>query len=365
MVFSGLAARGYSYINIDAGWQGLRGGEFNAIQGNKGFPDMGALCAYVHEKGLRIGIYSTPWVKSYCLKGEGFTGGSSGEMADGVQSPYVSHMKEKKYIGKITYESEDSAQWADWGFDYLKYDWIINDVPSASRMRAALDKVNRDIILSLSNNAPFQNAADWAALANCWRITGDITDTWESLCRNGFGQDKWAPFAGPGHWNDPDMLVLGRIGWGEPRACRLSRDEQITHMTLWSLLSAPLIAGCALSAIDDFTLALLCNDEVIAVNQDSLGFQARQIRDFSSADSGGNPLRHETVYVKKLADKSLAAGLFNRGPEGALIRLDWTELGLPGSRAVRDLWGRKDLGVFERGVELGVPSHGAQMLLIK
>lgn len=365
MVAAGLAAHGYSYVNIDAGWQGERGGKYNAIQGNQNFPDMTGLCSYVHNKGLRIGIYSTPWVKSYSSKkGEGFTGGSSGANS-GTQSPYVYHIAEKKYIGEVTYEKEDSTQWAEWGFDFLKYDWIVNDVPSTERILAALQATNRDIVLSLSNDAPFDRIGKLAELANCWRISGDITDTWDSVCNKGFSQGKWTPYAGPGHWNDPDMLVVGKLGWGNPRQCRLSRDEQITHISLWSLLSAPLIIGCDLMEIDDFTLRLLCNDEVIAVNQDTLGRQAYCIKDLKLTDINGNMQRHETVYMKRLCDGSFAVGIFNRGPAPENIQLNWSEIGICGRHSVRNAWGRLDVGAFDKSFEIGVPAHGAQLLIIK
>lgn len=363
MVASGLAAHGYSYINIDTGWQGERGGKYNAIQGNANFPDMAGLCAHIHRKGLRAGIYSTPWVKSYCSAGEGFTGGSSGP-SSGTQSPYYAGVQQKKYIGVITYEKEDSAQWAEWGFDYLKYDWFVNDVPSTERIAVALRASGRDIVLSLSNNAPFGLAAEWVRLANCWRIAGDITDTWESICYDGFGQEKWMPYAGPGHWNDPDMLVVGQIGWGKPRECRLTRDEQITHLSLWTLLSAPLLIGCDLTRMDDLTLRLLCNDEVIAVNQDILGRQACCVKDARLTDTRGNLRSHETIYAKILDKGDFAVGLFNRGPEPAIVRLNWSDIDITGECKVRDVWGRKDIGIFNGSFEMGVRAHGAQLILL-
>lgn len=363
LVESGLAAHGYSYVNIDAGWQGERGGKLNAIQGNENFPDMGGLCDYIHTKGLRAGIYSTPWVKSYCSNGEGFTGGSSGSNS-GVQSPLANHIAEKKYIGEITYETEDSRQWAEWGFDYLKYDWITNDVPTTARMANALKASGRDVVYSLSNNAPFEQAQEWAELSNCWRTTGDITDTWESVCHNGFMKESWMPVVGPGHWCDPDMLVVGQLGWGTPRPSRLTPDEQILHVTLWVLLCAPLITGCDLTQLDDFTLRLLCNDEVLAVNQDSAGHPASCVRDVRQHDLNGVLRYHETVYVKPLQDGSLAVGLFNRGSEAVEMHLNFQELGLPGRQDVRNLWSRKKTGSIDDTIRIGVSSHGAQLLKI-
>lgn len=361
MVSSGLAAHGYSYVNIDAGWQGERGGAFNAIQGNKQFPDMAGLCAYIHSLGLRAGIYSTPWVKSYCSLGEGFTGGSSGPNS-GVQSPLANHIKEKKYIGEVTHEAEDSRQWAEWGFDYLKYDWITNDVPTTRRMADALRSCGRDIVYSISNNAPFEYVQHWAELSNCWRITGDITDTWESVCHNGFMKEKWMPYAGPGHWCDPDMLVVGRLGWGSPRECSLSANEQISHITLWALLCAPLLVGCDLTRLDDFTLRLLCNDEVIAVNQDVAGIPATCIQDLRVHHISGSLLRHETIYAKSISDGSLVVGVFNRGEDPARVHVDFRQLNRPGSQSVYNIWSREPLGFAENGFDIGIAPHGAQLL---
>jgi len=357
IVSSGIATHGYNYVNIDVGWQGERGGAFNAIQGNGKFPNMSSLCDYVHDKGLRIGIYSTPWVRSY----SGFTGGSSGKSI-GYVSP---NNKEKgHYIGNITYEKEDAKQWAAWGIDYLKYDWNPWDILTVKQMRDALLASGRDIIYSLSNSAPFQNAASWAELANCWRTTGDITDTWESVSNIGFSQDRWTLYGGPGHWNDPDMLVVGKLGWGEVRENRLTHDEQITHITLWSILAAPLLIGCDLTQLDDFTLRLLCNEEVISVNQDPLGKQGHCLREVRRVGNQGQITYHETIYIKELYDGTKAVALFNRGPKPELLEVRWSELRIEGSKQVRDLWANKNLGIFANKFSIGVPPHGAQLVKI-
>src|SRR5205823_806195 len=162
--------------------------------------------------------------------------------------------------------------------------------------------------------APFGQAARWARLANCWRTTGDIWDHWADspahwqygVSEIAFTQDRWAPFAGPGHWNDPDMLVVGHVGWGPKlHPTNLTPDEQYTHITLWSLVAAPLLIGCDLTQVDDFTLSLLSNDEVLAVNQDALGKQARKV--------GGDAKSGTEVWARPLADGTMAVGLFNRG----------------------------------------------------
>ena len=361
MVSSGLAAHGYNYVNIDEGRQGNREGN-GALQPNEKFPDMQGLCDYVHGLGLRIGIYSTPWVKSYA----GYTGGSTGRC---VRSDRDKNRIEEggRYFGETPCHNQDVAQWARWGIDYLKYDWGPWKVPDVQAMSEALAGCGRDIVYSLSNSAPFDGAADWARLGNCWRTTGDITDTWDSLQEIAFSQDRWTPYACPGHWNDPDMLVVGRLGWGKVRENRLTRDEQITHITMWAVLAAPMLAGCDLTGLDDFTIRLLCNDEVLAVNQDSGGEQGYCIRELRRSDESGRNVVHQCVYRRHLADPGapgLAVAMFNRADAPAVVEVSWDELGVSGPRTVRNLWARKDAGVFDGAFAAGVPAHGAQLFRV-
>ena len=358
MVSSGLAAHGYNYVNIDEGWQGDREGD-GALQANEKFPDMQGLCDYVHGLGLRIGIYSTPWVKSYA----GYTGGSTGPLLRSDRNRHDT-VDRGLHFGQMSCCVADARQWAQWGIDYLKYDWGPWKVPEVQAMSEALADCGRDIVYSLSNSAPFDGAADWARLANCWRTTGDIADDWDNLSRIAFSQDRWTPYACPGHWNDPDMLVVGRLGWGKVRENRLTRDEQITHITMWAVLAAPMLAGCDLTRLDDFTIRLLCNDEVLAVNQDPEGEQGYCIRELRRADESGRNVVHQCVYRRHLADGSLAVAMFNRVEAPAAVEVSWDELGVSGPRAVRDLWSRRDVGAFEGAFAAGVPAHGAQLFRV-
>ncbi len=357
MVDSGLIEHGWSYMNIDDTWQGQRGGQFNGIQGNEKFPDMKGLCDTIHGMGLKVGIYSTPWVTSYA----NHTGGSAENPEGTWEKPTIpkkGNVNKKILpwaIGKYSFADNDAKQWAAWGFDYLKYDWNPNEVPETAEMSKALRDSGRDIVFSLSNSSPFTNAPDLSKLANCWRTTGDIRDSWDSMSKKGFGQDKWEPFCSQGHWNDPDMLVVGMVGWGSPHPTHLTPDEQYTHITQWCLLSAPLLLGCELDKLDDFTLNLLENDEVLAVNQDSLGKQAMTIAKDDST----------RVYAKQLADGSMAVGLFNLGSNAAPVTVKWSDLKLSGKHAVRDLWRQKDLGKSDGEFQLTVAPHSAEMLKIK
>ena len=347
MVSSGLIDHGWSYINIDDGWQGERGGEFNGLQGNEKFPGIKALCDAIHAMGLKIGIYSTPWKSSYGLHLGGSADNPEGALEEGADDS----------IGKYSFAINDAKQWAAWGFDYLKYDWHPNRVPETREMYEALRASGRDIILSLSNTAPKAEAPELSKIANSWRTTGDIRDEWGSMSGKGFGQDNWAKFQSPGHWNDPDMLVVGYVGgWGgkPPRPTGLAPDEQYTHITLWAMVSAPMLIGCDMERLDDFTFNLLSNDEVLAVSQDSLGKQGTTVAKVGDS----------RVYAKDLEDGSKAVGLFNTGTAAATVTVKWSDLKISGKKSVRDLWRQKDLGAFTDKFELSIPPHGAELVKI-
>ncbi len=337
MVSKGLINHGWTYVNIDDTWQGQRGGTFNGLQPNEKFPDMKKLCDEIHGMGLKAGIYSTPWITSYAR----FAGGSSDDPS-GAWTKNLASQKSWR-CGKYSFAVNDAKQWAAWGFDYLKYDWNPNDLPHVEEMSKALRGCGRDMVYSLSNTAPFEHAADWARLANCWRTTGDIWDHWAQSSENwqygvseiGFNQDRWAPFGGPGHWNDPDMLVVGHVGWGPAlHLTRLSADEQYSHISLWCLLSAPLLIGCDMDRLDPFTIGLLSNDEVLALDQDALGQPAVRVGTVDAFD----------VFKKSLEDGSTALGFFNRARQTETATFNKLErIGLAGNYHVRDLWRQKDL----------------------
>jgi alpha-galactosidase len=305
---------------------------------NAKFPDMKALTDYVHSKGLKIGLYSSPGPKT-CAGHE----------------------------GSYQHEAQDAQRYADWGFDYLKYDWCsYGDIaPHPDRgqlvkpyqvMRAGLDKVPRDIVFSLCQYG-MGNVWEWGAEVggNCWRTTGDITDTWSSMAGIGFGQAGHERFAGPGHWNDPDMLVVGYVGWSaKVRPTRLTPNEQYTHISLWCLLCSPLLIGCDLTKLDEFTLGLLTNDEVLDVSQDPLGRQAGVVSKEGAVE----------VWAKEMEDGSKVAGLFNRGDDEAKVTARWSELGLRGKLKVRDLWRQQDLGAFKEQFQAVVPRHGVVLIRI-
>jgi len=359
MTASGLAQHGWTYINIDDTWQGTRTGNDHALQPNEKFPDLKALCAEIHGLGLKAGIYSTPWITSYAKQ----AGGSS-DQPDGSWSKDLATDKYWK-LGRYSFATADANQLGTWGFDYLKYDWNPNDVPHVMEMSKALRKSGRDIVFSLSNTAPFDHAADWVRWANCWRTTSDIRDTWGGtdafwqygVSEIGFAQDRWAPFAGPGHWNDPDMLVVGNVGWGSQlHGTQLTPDEQYTHISLWCMLSAPLLIGCNLEQLDPFTLNLLGNDEVLALDQDALGKQAVRVATVGAVD----------IYLKELEDGSKALGFFNRDSTTQTINFNkFTYLGFNGRQHVRDLWRQQDLpdvvDLMKNPLPVTIPAHGVQL----
>jgi alpha-galactosidase len=366
MISSGLAEHGWSYMNIDDGWEAAQrtpsaspgtssatpGTPSGELLANEKFPDMKALADEVHAMGLKLGIYSGP-----------------GPLTCGG------------FLASYQHERQDAKTWAGWGIDYLKYDWcsygdIAKDTSLAELqkpyilMRDALNQTGRDIVYSLCQYG-MGNVWEWGADVggNLWRTTYDINDTWNSMAGIGFIQDTCSPFAGPGRWNDQDMLVVGQVGWGpELRQSKLTPDEQYTHISLWCLLSSPLLLGCDLSQLDEFTLNLLTNNEVLAINQDVLGKQAVKV---VSKD-------HYQVWMKELKDGSIAVGIFNTGsddpveafswddqPQIAQIAVSWQELGIEGKKMVRDLWRQKDLDEFEGSFSASVPFHGVALVRIR
>ncbi|PTR01547.1 alpha-galactosidase [Mucilaginibacter yixingensis] len=358
MVKSGLINHGWTYMNVDDVWQGKRGGELKSILPDSvNFPSMQQLCDEVHGMGLKIGIYSTPWIESY-----GHHVGGSANNPEGVFAPTKENVPRNKKlfpytIGTYTFYENDAKQFAKWGFDYLKYDWSPNELTETKAMYDAMRATSRDVVYSLSNSTPFAHITDLSKYANCWRTGGDIRDSWKSLKPRLLSQDKWAPMARPGHWNDPDMMIVGYVGWGKtPRPSMLTADEQYTHVSAWCLMSVPLLLGCDLTKLDDFTLSLLTNDEVLAVNQDPLGKQATVVA--QQGDTG--------ILAKNLFDGTKAAGLFNTGDEGTKeVVLKWSDLGIKGKYIVRDLWRQKDLGAFTDEFKANVNQHGVVMVSLR
>lgn len=337
MVTNGLVAQGYGYVNIDEGWSGVRDARGD-ITANKKFPDMVALARHVHDKGLRLGIHSSPGPKT-CGRNE----------------------------GSYRHEQQDARTFAAWGIDYLKYDWCSygsvardNSLPELQKpynvMRAALADTQRDVVFSLCQYG-LGDVWKWGrdVGGNLWRTGADIVDTWASLSDLGFSHDGRVGQVGPGGWNDPDMMIVGKVGWGSGvHDTRLTPDEQVTHVTLWSILAAPLLLGNDLTRMDEFTLDLLQNPEVIDVDQDSLGRPGSR-----KAKEGAIE-----VWARPLFDGTTAVALFNRGQVPARGVARWKDLGLSGEQPVRNLWARKDQGAFKNQVEVDVPGHGAAMLRI-
>lgn len=403
MIASGLVDHGWSYINIDDCWEGDR--DMNGmIRSNKKFPDMKALADYIHSRGLKFGIYSSPgpttcarfeasyghedrdaeqygkWDVDYVKYDWCSYGGIANKIrVDGYAAllPEAQAEKfralsaEKAALEAVWPEKKRTAEQAkrleevrrEYGeliallkpVDKARIDLEINQKPYAL-FRGSLDKVKRDILYSFCQYG-MGNVWEWGEKlgGNSWRTTGDITDTWASMSGIGFGQDGHEKFAGPGHWNDPDMLVVGQVGWGNLHPTRLTPDEQYTHMSLWALLASPLLIGCDMTVLDEFTKSLLGNDEVLDVNQDPLGKPAGRV-----AKEG-----ETQVWARDLEDGSKAVGLFNLGPQPAGVTAAWEKLGIKGSQVVRDLWRQKDLGTFVGKFEATVPSHGVVFVRIR
>jgi alpha-galactosidase len=335
MISSGMKDAGYIYVNIDDTWQGERDAQGN-IHANSKFPDMKALADYVHSKGLKIGIYSGPGEQT-CAK----------------------------YAGSLGHEAQDAKTYADWGFDYLKYDLCSyrqnmeqeapNDPAKRTqmmkdayeKMHKALLATGRPIVYSFCQYG-WDAVWEWGPSlgANLWRTTGDINPTWDRMTLIGFSQAGLAKYAGPGHWNDPDMLEVGNG--------KLTQDENLTHMTLWALLAAPLLAGNDLSKMKPETSQILTNREVIAIDQDPLGKQGDRV-------SAVGPVE---IWAKPLKSGAKAIGLFNRDDTALPITLKLSDVGFTAGAKARDVWQAKDLGKLQGTYTATVPRHGVALLIL-
>jgi len=355
MVSSGMINHGYMYVNIDDCWSVKPGSSDPTLQGepreargmvnsNKRFPDMKALTDYIHLRGLKAGIYTSPGPLT-CAG----------------------------HVAASGHEEADTARFVEWGFDFLKYDWCSYDGIAKDKSRTELQKPyrlisdilkkqKRDIVLNLCQYG-MGNVWEWGREVggNSWRTAGDLGGSFEgipqALFRDGF--DVYAngglqDFGGPGAWNDPDYLLLGYLSnWkGGTAPSPLTPNEQYTHVSLWCLLAAPLIFSGDITRLDEFTLSLLTNDEVIEVDQDPLGKPGRR-----AAKSGDLE-----IWVRDMEDGSKAVGLFNRGEGTVEVAAKWADLKLEGKQRVRDLWRQSDLGVFEGEFKAGVSRHGVVLV---
>jgi alpha-galactosidase len=322
MVSSGMQAAGYQYVNIDDCWQVSRDSSGTIVADSARFPSgIKSLADYVHSKGLKLGIYT--------------------DAGNGTC---------EKRPGSLNHEVQDAKTYASWGIDYVKIDWCnaegLDPEVQYAKLRDALAQSGRPIVFSICNwgvKTPWR----WGpATGNLWRTTGDINDTYDRMSLIGFGQNGLEKFAGPGHWNDPDMLEVGNGG--------MKRDEYRTHMALWALLAAPLLAGNDLRTMSPETKELLTNPEVLAVDQDKKGVQGHR-----AWEEG--PLE---IWVKPLADGSQAVGLFNRSESATKMTLDFKSIGAPASAKLRDVLDHKDLGTMQNSYSTEVPTHGVVLVRV-
>jgi len=358
MVSSGMINHGYEYVNIDDCWavkpgssDPSLGGEPRDAQGrvnaNARFPDMKALTDYIHSKGLKAGIYTSPGPLT-CAG----------------------------HVGAYQHEEQDVQRFVEWGFDFLKYDWCSYGQIAKNPDRAALEKPykligdilrrqNRDIVLNLCQYG-MGNVWEWgkAVGGNSWRTAGDLGGSFEgipaALFRDGFdlySSRQLYKYGGPGGWNDPDYLLLGYLSnWrGQTAMTPLTPNEQYSHVSLWCLVAAPLIFSGDITRLDEFTLSLLTNDEVIDVDQDPLGRPGRRVAIDEDVE----------VWAKDMEDGSKAVGLFNRGECEATVTAKWADLRIRGPRIVRDLWRQQDLGKFDDQFQATVPRHGVVLVRLR
>jgi len=326
MVSTGLSALGYKYVNLDDCWAELnRDSQGNLVPKASTFPSgIKSLADYVHAKGLKLGIYS-----------------DAGTQTCSLTMP-----------GSLGHEEQDAKTFASWGIDYLKYDNCnnknINPKERYPIMSKALLNSGRSIFFSLCEWGQ-QDPATWAkAIGNSWRTTGDIADNWNSMTSRADENDKWASYAGPGGWNDPDMLEVGNGG--------MTVGEYRSHFSIWALAKAPLLIGCDIRAIDSVTLALLSNKEVIAVNQDKLGIQGKKVKKDGDLEVWAGPHSKNRVAVV----------LWNRGSSKAAITAYWSDIGLKPSTVVkaRDLWAHSTQRQVKGKLSANVDSHDCKMYVL-
>lgn len=355
MISSGMADYGYAYVNIDDCWMMKPGSDdpllngperdaAGAIRPNGRFPDMQALTGYIHSKGLKAGLYTSPGPLT-CAR----------------------------FTGSYQHEEIDARKFAEWGFDFLKYDWCtyskIAPKPSLEELKRPyrlmgdiLGRLDRDIVFNLCQYGR-GDVWNWGAEVggHCWRTTGDL-----GLARHerlpgfysiGFANAQHAAHAGPGHWNDPDYILIGRVGNARrkddpPQPTGLTPDEQYSYMSMWALMAAPLFFSGDMGSLDAFTLNVLCNAEVIDIDQDPLGKQGAIVR--HSED--------EFILAKPMEDGSLAVGLFNLSETPREIAVTWNELGISGRRRVRDVWRQRDLASARAAWRARVNPHGVALV---
>jgi alpha-galactosidase len=341
MINKGLTNYGWSFINIDDGWEEKERKPTGEIVANNKFPSMKGLGDFLHKEGLKFGIYSSP-----------------GPLTCGG------------YLGSYQHELQDANTYNNWGIDFLKYDWCsygnIHDAKDTSvasykapytLMHNALRKQNRDIVYSLCQYG-MKDVWKWGASVggNLWRTTGDIDDSWESFKGIGFSQTKQQNYAKPGGWNDADMMIVGNVGWGENlHPTRLTPDEQYAHVSLWCLLNNPLLIGCDMSTLDDFTINLLTNNEVIAINQNTFSTPAKPLIKKPEYE----------VWVKLIAKNEYAIGIFNFTEEVKPISFDWESVGLSTTQMVRDAWRQKNEGNATLRYKTIVAGHGVKLITCK
>ncbi|MCH5377095.1 MAG: NPCBM/NEW2 domain-containing protein [Planctomycetes bacterium] len=355
MIATGMADYGYQYVNIDDCWMvkvnsndPVVGGPTRDAAGrlltNKRFPDMKAMTDYIHAQGLKAGIYISPGPRT-CAG----------------------------YEGSYGHEAQDARTFAEWGFDFLKYDWCsygqkaggntVEDLKKPYRqMWGELQKLDRDIVLNLCQYGMGEVWKWGGEVGNCWRTTGDLGlergSALPGFYRIGMSNARHWEYARPGGWNDPDYILIGWVGearrMGQGVQTTLTPNEQYAYMSMWSLMAAPLIFSGDMAKLDEFTLNVLCNHEVIEIDQDPLGKQARILRQ----------TRRELVLVKDLEDGSKAVGLFNLGPLPTKLSVTWEEIDLSGAQRVRDLWRQRDIGELKDNFETEVPRHGVSLVRI-
>ncbi len=347
MVKHGITEYGYRYVNLDSGWQHEYGGELDAIQPNPKFPDMKAMTDEIHALGLKCGIYSTPMLTAWGCPSEykSIPGCTQGE-------PDIRFTPTNGGIGVIHKEENNAKQWDAWGFDYLKYDWNPTDTINAEIMRQHLLKRKRDFGFCVTVNALYQYVSYWSKYCNSYRKNTDSHGHWSNLLKIYQTYDGYEKHMNKGHYFDLDMLDVGNCVFKD-REDFLTEDEQIVSYSMRAFLNSPIQLSAVLDEVSDFDLALYCNEEIIAVNQDAAF--APSVPVFRKNE--GNATLD--VYEKLLEDGTYAYAFFNMGETEETVTAKFSE-----ASTLRDLWAKEDIDTCD-ALSLTMPTHTVRIVKSK
>ncbi len=350
LIKSGIADYGYYYVNLDSGWQEKYGGPYDAIQPNGRFPDMKKMCGTIHSYGLRAGIYSTPMLRAWGCPQELSSIPGCTQGAPDPRFPNTANGG----IGLIHKEKNNVKQWEEWGFDYLKYDWAPTDAENAELMRKELEASGREFCFCVTVSAEYAAAKYWSENVNSWRCNEDTYPSWANTLKRTGTLDVWADYSHTGHFYDLDMLVMDDYYSGMRKGGTLTHEEEILEYTMMAFFNSPLQISTPIEQLTEERLDILCNEEMIEINQDILGDYPRPVR-----KDGG-----VMVYQRKLADGGKAFAVFNLTGETVAEELDVGAAKAVRDISVRDVWKKQDVIAENGKLSFEVEPHCARVFRV-